>query len=178
MVGLVVVLAIACGGGGSSPTSSAPSGGTANGENGRQTAVVTVSPLPTSSGEAAATPTTAAEALQLRTPPEGFVAPALLGEESECTQERRARVSLSWRPSQPAGVEQQVNLALGGSNFSFGSYLTSQELEPDVSLIHWDDLTPASTYYWRVVTRVDGGWVAAEPKRFSTQSCYPLDPLQ
>jgi hypothetical protein len=133
--------------------------------------------FPTSSAEAAATPTGAPADIEIRDAPEGFLGPELAAVQSECTEQREALAVLSWRPSQPVGLQQQVHVLLGQADFAAGDYLSSQDLQPQVSTLSWDGLTPSTTYYWRVATRVDGGWVAAEPERFSTQPCQPIDPI-
>jgi hypothetical protein len=168
----VLLLLAACGGGNSSSTG----GGTETAEH-EGTPLPTPVEMPTSTGEAAATPTSAPEELEIREPPAGFVSPELAGVQSECTADREALAVLSWRPSQPGGLEQQVHVLLGGPNFTPGSYQSSQELSSHVSTLSWEGLTPAATYYWRVATRIDGGWVVGDAERFSTESCFPLDPV-
>ena len=166
----LLVSMAACGGGGNRATDTPPP---ASSEVGESVAPTTRS-FPTSTGEAGATATTAEEGIQVREPPAGFTVPTLISAESECTQDRKARATLAWKTSQPVGIEQQVHVS-GSSNFGLGGYLTSQTLEPQVSILYWEGLTPGSTYYWRVATRVDGGWVVVDPQRFSTESCPPFD---
>lgn len=55
-----------------------------------------------------------------------------------------------------------------------GNYTTSEVLPPDRSTYSLRDSQPGGIYYWRVLTRRDGGWVGSATAQFEGPTCVPF----
>lgn len=84
----------------------------------------------------------------------------------------RALVRLSWRPS--GANEQVVAVSARKDGLDTGNYTTSEVLAPDRSTYSLRDSQPGGIYYWRVLTRRDGGWAASATAQFEGPTCVPF----
>jgi hypothetical protein len=84
----------------------------------------------------------------------------------------RALVRLSWRPS--GANEQVVAVSARKDGLDTGNYTTSEVLAPDRSSYSLRDSQPGGIYYWRVLTKRDGGWAASATAQFEGPTCVPF----
>jgi hypothetical protein len=82
------------------------------------------------------------------------------------------RVRLSWTPAGSGGQVVAVSARPGG--LESGSYSASEELSPSASTYELRDSQPGGVYYWRVLTRSDGGWAASETGQYEGPTCVPF----
>jgi hypothetical protein len=174
-VAIIVGLVATCGdgddaGGRDAETDGGGDGAVSNGGNGASNGDSEETPTP----PPAPTPAT----VEFIEAPAGFTAPALLGEDSQCTTGGDASAVLTWQPS-PFAEEQEVNVLLGGDNFIPGNYLSSGSLAGNVTQFTLaSGLRPGALYFWRINTRVESGWIAGVSSEFETARCPPTDQAQ
>lgn len=84
----------------------------------------------------------------------------------------RGVVTLSW---QPGGTnEQVVAVSTRKDGLDTGNYTTSEVLASGRSTYSLRDSQPGGIYYWRVLTRRDGGWAASATAQFEGPTCVPF----
>lgn len=84
----------------------------------------------------------------------------------------RGVVKLSWQPG--GASEQVVAVSTRKDGLDTGNYTTSEVLAPDRATYSLSDSQPGGIYYWRVLTRRDGGWAASATAQFEGPTCVPF----
>lgn len=109
-----------------------------------------------------------------RDAPAGF-SPAVAGEVTvNCTPELDLEAVFNWTAADPRGEEQRLEVDFSGQRFATPPFLSSQSLDPDSTSLTWR-LPAGFIFSWRVITKVNGGWVAGEPDNVPTAACPPFD---
>lgn len=109
-----------------------------------------------------------------RDAPAGF-SPAVTGEVTvNCTPELDLEAVFNWTAADPRGEEQRLEVDFSGQRFATPPFLSSQSLDPDSTSLTWR-LPAGFIFSWRVITKVNGGWVAGEPDNVPTAACPPFD---
>jgi len=135
----------------------------------------TVSPTPTPlAAELTESPV---EAEEFREAPAGFT-PSTPGEVLvTCNAESSLDAVFAWSPSEPEGTEQRLEIDFSGQKFVSPPFFSSQVLDPDISSLGWN-LPAGFIFSWRVITKLNGDWVAGDPANVFTAACPPLDHAQ